>query len=402
MVMDAERSEVIIAGGGPTGMVLAYALALRGVSVRILEEKSDCAEDMRASTIHPPTQEMLAALGLMDELEPMGIRAPIYQYFNMKSGAAFELDLTEIADATPYPWRLQCEQFKLVRLIRAKLDAMPNVEAIFGSRVLAFDQDAHGVTVHVETPMEVKTYHTKYLVGADGASSTVRKWLRSEFDGFTYPEYFLTLSTQYPIEQHLPWLKGVNYVANPPAWSVILRVPKYWRILVPVSAETAEDDLLSDARKDAVFAQILGPDAPVITTHHRTVYRVHQRVTTKFRHGRVLLAGDAAHLNNPLGGFGMNSGIHDAWNLKEKLLAILQEDGDADALLDRYERQRREINTEFIQTQTIANKKALEGSNGFAEREALLARLQDDPAARRTYMLEQAMFTCLEREKGIA
>ncbi len=402
MVMDTERSDVIIAGGGPTGMVLAYALALRGVSVRILEEKSDCAEDMRASTIHPPTQEMLAALGLMEELEPMGIRAPIYQYFNMSSGAAFELDLTEIADATAFPWRLQCEQFKLVRLIRAKLDAMPNVEAVFGSRLLSFDQDANGVTLHAETPLEVKTYHAKYLVGADGASSTVRKWLRSEFDGFTYPEYFLTLSTEYPIEEYLPWLKGVNYVANPPAWGVILRVPKYWRILVPVSAETPESDLLSDARKDAVFAQILGPDAPVMTTHHRTVYRVHQRVTTKFRHGRVLLAGDAAHLNNPLGGFGMNSGIHDAWNLKDKLLAILQDNGDADALLDRYERQRRAINTEFIQTQTIANKKALEGSNGFAEREALLAGLQNDPAARRAYMLEQAMFTCLEREKGIA
>jgi 3-(3-hydroxy-phenyl)propionate hydroxylase len=400
--MDAQRSEVLIAGGGPTGMVLAYALALRGVSVRLLEEEPICAEDMRASTIHPPTQQMLAELGVLDDLLDMGIRAPIYQYYNMATGAAFELDLTEIADVTPYPWRLQCEQFKLVRVIRARLDAMPNVEAVFGSRLLAFDQDGDGVTVHCETPMEVKTYHAKYLVGADGASSTVRKWLRSEFDGFTYPEYFLTLSTEYPLDQILPWLKGVNYIANPPDWGVILRVPQYWRVLVPVSADTPEADLLSDARKDAAFAQILGPDAPPMKTHHRTVYRVHQRVATRFAHGRVLLAGDAAHLNNPLGGFGMNSGIHDAWNLKEKLVAILQDGADADTLLAQYERQRRTINREFVQTQTIANKKALEGGDGFKDREALLDRLTKNTDARRAYMIEQAMFGCLEREKGIA
>lgn len=399
--MDATRSEVLIAGGGPTGMVLAYALALRGVSVRILEEATTTVEDMRASTIHPPTQEMLAELGLMDELAPMGIRAPIYQYYNMASGAAFELDLGEIADGTPYPWRLQCEQFKLVRVIRARLDAMPHVDVVFAARLLSFAQNEDGVTVHCETPMEVKSFGARYLVGADGASSTVRKWLRSEFDGFTYPEYFLTLSTEYPIDQHLPWLKGVNYIASPPDWGVILRVPQYWRVLVPVPAETPEAHLLSDARKDAVFRQLLGPDAPDITTHHRTVYRVHQRVAKQFRHGRVILAGDAAHLNNPLGGFGMNSGIHDAWNLKDKLIAILQDGGDSDALLDRYERQRRTINAEFIQTQTIANKRALEGEDGFAEREALLARLQADDGARRAYLLQQAMFTCLEREKGI-
>ncbi|MET0360377.1 MAG: NAD(P)/FAD-dependent oxidoreductase [Sphingobium sp.] len=399
--MDAERSEVLIAGGGPTGMVLAYALALRGVSVRIIEEQGYSAEDRRASTIHPPTQEMLAELGVIDELDAMGIRAPIYQYFNMATDAAFELDLTEIADVTAYPWRLQCEQFKLVRVIRARLDAMPNVDVVFSSRLLSFDQDGEGVTVHCETPREVKSYRADYLIGADGASSTVRKWLRSEFDGFTYPEYFLTLSTEYPIEQHLPWLKGVNYVANPPEWGVILRVPQYWRVLVPVSPETPEAELLSDARKDAVFRQILGPDAPTITTHHRTVYRVHQRVAKQFRYGRVILAGDAAHLNNPLGGFGMNSGIHDAWNLKDRLVAILRDGADADAELGLYERQRRAINEDFIQTQTIANKKALEAENGFAEREAMLSRLTQDADARRDYLLQQGMFTCLEREKTI-
>lgn len=399
--MDAERSEVLIAGGGPTGMVLAYALALRGVSVRLLEEGVTCAEDMRASTIHPPTQAMLAELGLIDELDAVGIRAPIYQYFNMATGAAFELDLTEIADVTPFPWRLQCEQFKLVRLIRDRLDAMPNVDVLFGTRILAFDEDAGGVTVHCESAIDVRSYHARYLVGADGASSTVRKWLRAEFDGFTYPEYFLTLSTEYPIDQHLPWLKGVNYIANPPAWGVILRVPQYWRVLVPVSPDTPTSDLLGDARKDAVFRQLLGDDAPPITTHHRTVYRVHQRVSKTFRRGRVILAGDAAHLNNPLGGFGMNSGIHDAWNLKEKLLRILQDGENADALLDLYERQRRAINLEFVQTQTIANKKALEGEAGFAEREAQFTRLMTDDAARREYLLQQGMFTCLEREQAI-
>jgi 3-(3-hydroxy-phenyl)propionate hydroxylase len=383
-------------------MVVAYALALKGISVRVLENAPTCMEDMRASTLHPPTLEMLESLGLRETLEAEGLRAPIYQYSNRATGRNFTLDMSEIADVTPYPYRLQCEQFKLTRLIAAKLAAMPNAEVLFSHSILKVDQGANGVHISAETPYDIKLFSADYLIGADGGNSTVRKWLGIGFDGFTYPETFLTLSTQYPIEQHLPWLKEVNYVSGDPFWCVALRVPGQWRVLVPVSDTESDEDVTSDARKDEVFAQLLGANVQIETTH-RTRYRVHQRVATSFRQGRILLVGDSAHLNNPLGGFGMNSGVHDSMNLADKLGKVIL-DGAGDELLDLYDRQRRTVTREFVQAQTIANKKAAEetaSGGGLSAREQMLARLENDPKARHAYIVEQAMFKSLEREAEI-
>jgi 3-(3-hydroxy-phenyl)propionate hydroxylase len=161
--------------------------------------------------------------------------------------------------------------------------------------------------------------------------------------------------------------------------------------------------LLSDAYKDRVFAGLTGTTDSV-TTHHRTLYRVHQRVAKSFRHGRVLLVGDAAHLNNPLGGFGMNSGIHDAWNLTTKLRDILLDGADADARLDQYERQRRTIAAEFVQAQTIQNKAAMEASDDerkTAQEQKLEALLANDEM-RHDYLMRQAMIHSLAREAEIA
>lgn len=394
-----EHVQVLIAGGGPSGMVLAYALATKGISVRVLEAAATCLEDMRASTFHPPTLEMMDELGLLPVLEEQGLKAPTYTYHNRQTGKSFSLSVSELGDVTQFPYRLQCEQFKLTRLVAERLAAMPNAEVEFSRRMVHLVQDEGGVTATAEGPFDLKTYRAEYLVGADGANSMVRKWLGVEFDGFTYPESFLTLSTAYPIEKHLPWLSDVNYVADPPGWCVLLRVPGLWRILLPQVDDASSADVLSDARKDKVFRDLLGPDAPEIQTEHRTVYRVHQRVAKSFRDGRVVLAGDAAHLNNPLGGFGMNSGIHDAWSLSKKLEAILLQGGDPDELLDRYDRQRRTVTNSFVQTQTIANKKAM--SENFADREAHLEMLAGDKEARRDYLLTQSMFNSLAHEASI-
>jgi 3-(3-hydroxy-phenyl)propionate hydroxylase len=397
-------AQVIIVGAGPSGVVAAYALAQRGIKVLLCETEAECPEDMRASTFHPPTLEMMAELGLLEALEAQGLKAPVYNYRNRKTGEVLAFDLTEIADATPYPYRLQCEQWKLTRLVTGLLEDHPHCDVKFRRKLLSFEQDADGVTVHFEAPLAIEHYRADYLLGTDGANSIVRKWLDIEFEGFTYPEKFLTLSTDYPLEDHFDALARVSYVADENEWCVLLKVPTLWRVLVPADESESDAELRGDAKKNAVFDGLLGKGmGEQITTYHRTVYRVHQRVAKSYRSGRAILAGDAAHLNNPLGGFGMNSGVHDVWNLVPKLVAILQEGADADPLLDLYERQRRTIMNEFVQAQTIRNKANMQFSDAEAQarNQAEMAKVLADPQLRRQYLLRQSMLTSRVREAEI-
>ncbi len=397
-----ETVSVIVAGAGPAGAVAAWRLAQLGVDVLLLETHAAPPEDMRASTLHPPTLDMLEELGLLAQLEAQGLRAPVYQYRNRVTGEVLSLDLAEIADVARHPYRLQCEQFKLTRLIAGLLAGHACGDVRFQKRLVYFQEDAHSVNVTAETPFGIETYRAAYLIGADGANSLVRKLMGVSFSGFTYPEKFLTLSTTWALDEAHPGLAKVAYMAGGGNWRVLLRVPDLWRVLVPADEALADAQLLSDDMKSAVFDD-LGLDGAEVTTHHRTVYRVHQRVAETYRRGRVILVGDAAHLNNPLGGFGMNSGVHDAWNLTGRLSAILQEGADPDEELDRYDRQRRGVMNAFVQAQTIRNKAALEAGDAQAQRQAQkqLQDIIDDPERRRDYLLNQAMISSLKMEAEI-
>jgi len=395
-VKSSHDVEVLIAGSGPVGAVAAWALQLAGVSVMVAEAAAACHEDLRASTFHPPTLEMLDRLGLAQPLLAQGLKAPVIQYRTRSTGEVMAFDLSELGDMTDWPFRLQCEQWKLARLVAQRLEDKVH----FGRRVVHFEQDADGVTVHLEAPFGIETVRARYLIAADGANSLVRKWLGVGFDGFTYPEKFLTISTDAALEVHFDDLANVNYVSDPAWWHVLLKVPGLWRVLVAVDDSVPDAELLSDQAVAQVFDRLIGD--PSVTTRHRTIYRVHQRVAQRFDHGRVLLAGDSAHLNNPLGGLGMNSGIHDAVNLAGKLVDILQEGADPDALLPRYGRQRRAVTQSFIQAQTMKNKVMMEADE--AARRPLFDEMRDvlrDRDRRRDYMLRQAMFTSLEAAAAI-
>lgn len=396
------RTQVTILGAGPVGLVAAYALAKKGVDVTILESNATCATDLRASTLHPPTLEMLDSLGLLRDLQSQGLKAPVYQYRNRRSDLILPFDLSEIGDCTPHPYRLQCEQFKLTRLIVERLKGYPNAKVLFQHRAVSFNQGADSVDVFAETPLAIEQIRSDYVIAADGANSITRKWLNVTFEGFTYPEKFLTISTDAPLEKHFRDLAYVNYVADAEEWCVLLRVPTLWRVLVPAAETDADEWLLSDEKKNAVFDGLVG-DGAAVQTPHRTIYRVHQRVARQYTHGRVILAGDAAHLNNPLGGLGMNSGIHDAWNLVEKLEQIIIGGEPAAPLLARYDRQRRTVMHEIVQAQTINNKKSIE--SGLASQEAFQRQMEDllaDDERRRDYMKRQSLLSSIEREREIA
>lgn len=402
MVMTAERCQVLIVGAGPVGTVMATLLARAGIDTIIIESGEDCAQDMRASTFHPPTLEMLDDIGVTAMLLERGLKAPVYHWRDRRSGEIIEFDLTEIADRTRYPFRIQCEQYHLSRALAEGLARYPCASVRFGHRLLMLEQDDSGVSCAVETPFAIKHFRADWVIGADGANSIVRKWLGVEFDGFTYPEKFLCLSTATDLSDHLPGLAHVNYVSDPDEWLVLLRVPSLWRVLLPADETMSDEALRSDATKSAVFDRLTG-DGAAVETQHRTLYRVHQRVAKRFVDGRVMLIGDASHLNNPLGGFGMNSGVHDAFNLFDKLLPAIAA-GKANGSLDLFDRQRRTVTHAFTQAQTMQNMELIQGGSGeaHARRRAEMLAIKADDTRRRAYLLRQAMFESLEQAAAIS
>ncbi|MFK7841559.1 MAG: FAD-dependent oxidoreductase [Sphingorhabdus sp.] len=400
--MKRERCQVVIAGAGPVGTVMATLLAQADVDVVVLESGVDCAQDLRASTFHPPTLEMLDQIGITPMLLKRGLKAPVYHWRDRGSGEYIDFDLTELSDVTRYPFRIQCEQYHLSRALADGLEKFDNADIRFGNRLLSFEQDATGVDIDVETALGIDHLRADYLIGADGANSIVRKWLGIEFDGFTYPERFLCLSTEADLPAHLPGLAPVNYVSDPDEWLVLLRVPSLWRVLVPTDGTLDDDELRSDKMKNKIFDGLTG-DGASVETRHRTLYRVHQRVAKSFVENRVVLIGDSAHLNNPLGGFGMNSGVHDAFNLFQKLEPLLKSK-PANGGLEHYDRQRRKVTHSFTQTQTIENMKFIRGGNGGDAHERkrleMLAIKQDD-VRRRDYLMRQAMYESLAQAEAI-
>ena len=386
-----KRTNVVIIGAGPVGCIAAYYLAQKGLDVVLAEQGPDCAQDLRASTFHPPTLEMLDTLGLAEPLIEKGLVAPIYHWRDRQTGKVFEFNLAELEGETKFPFRVQCEQYHLARMLAEKLEGADNAQVLFSHRMLGYTETDTGIEVSLESPYSVEKIQADYLIGADGANSIVRKLIGVEFDGFTYPEKFLCLTTTEPLEDHLENLALVNYVSDPDEWTVLLRVPSMWRVLVPAAEDEADEELLSDAKKEKVFGGLIGK--PEVETGHRTIYRVHQRVAKSFRKGRVCIIGDAAHLNNPLGGFGMNSGIHDAFNLCPKLVDILQNGADAEPLLSAFDKARQRQTHDFVQSQTKINMEYMRGGEGgeHALRKQAMENLIADKDARHDYLLRQSM-----------
>ena len=355
------KDPVIIAGAGPVGCTLALYLARQGIPVVMFEAEAELPEDLRASTWHPPTLDMLDELEITEELLGTGLKVSNYQYRDRRTDEYADFDMTVLSDATRHPYRLQTEQFRLTRIVCRILEGMPHAEVRFQCTVDNVAQDDDSVTVTINTPGGREDVRGSLVFGGDGANSAIRRKAAIDFEGFTYPEKFLVASTPYPLEDHFPGLAWVNYIADPEEWCVLLRCNNLWRVLFPTPPGMSNDALLSD---DYIQGRLhfLADNDEDFEVDHRTLYNVHQRVAKQYRIGRILLGGDSAHVNNPLGGMGMNGGIHDAVNLAEKLMMI--DRGDAnDDILDLYDRQRRIICKQFVQEQSIANKKAIEAQD---------------------------------------
>ena len=381
-------------------MSAALFLTSLDVSVLVIDCHAEDMKDPRAATFHPPTLEMFSTSGVTDRLHEQGYIVPTWQMRDLKKGLIAEFDMSALNRDTEYPYRLQCEQHKLVAILRAELAQRNNCEIIRGHKVTSVEQDAYGVTVTTEN----SEHSGRYLIGADGGRSTIRKSQNIDFEGFVYPEQFLVVTNTYDFEAEGYALSC--YVSDPESWCAVFKVPGegppgLWRVVFSTDPNENEQTLLSHTYAQERLVRFLPREKPYEIVH-TNLYKVHQRVASTYRNGRVMLAGDAAHINNPLGGMGMNFGIHDAHSLAEKLAAIMK-NGASEDLLDLYDRQRRSVANEFLQKMTIDNKKSLEETNEVAlrKRQAYLKETAADPEKARQHLMRTAMFEGLKSAEQI-
>ena len=401
----ASETRVLIAGGGPVGLVTALALAKQGIPVTVFEAEPVLAIDQRAGSFHPPTLDMLEPLGVTAEMEKRGLRIQRWQIRDRKQGLIVEWDLGVLADLTRHTYRLHLEQHRLTPIVLDLLKAYPHAQVRFSHEVAGVEAGDDKVTVTCNTPAGEARFTGAWLVGCDGGRSAVRKWMGTGFEGFTWPERFIVISTPYDIGRH--GYTGNAYIADPDEWIAIFQMPHegppgLWRFAMPVVPEHSDAFALSPAEVQRRLKGFLPAETGDYEVPYCGIYKVHQRVAREWRKGRVVLAGDAAHINNPLGAFGLNGGIHDAINLAAKLGAVWRgEKGEAH--LDLYVRQRRTANIEFVQSNSIRNKEMLEEKDPVQKQvrfDALRATAAD-PTRMREAMLVSSMMASVKRAAEI-
>jgi 3-(3-hydroxy-phenyl)propionate hydroxylase len=394
---------VLIAGGGPVGIITALALSRRGIPVRVFEAASAVNDSPRASTLHPASLEMLANLELLKDIVEQGLIARTFQFWDRPSRQIIaEFDHEILRNDTEYPFVVQCEQHKIANIGIARLRTSPHVELHMKSSVSTVEDRADRVLITVQTEQGIETHEGCYLVGADGGRSTVRKALGIKFEGYTFPERFVVLTTPFDFAVEFG-AAFRSYFSDPDEWINLFKVAGddgrgRWRVVFPSVPGQTDEEVLSDEATEARLQKFF-PKAGRYEIVHKNIYNVHQRVAASFRKGHVLLAGDSAHVNNPIGGLGLNCGIHDAVYLANLLAGILQGNMRQDDL-ERYDAVRRPMNVEYVQQQTIANKKRLEEKDEAA-RTASFAALREtaaDPKLHRAFLMRSSLLESARRQ----
>jgi 3-(3-hydroxy-phenyl)propionate hydroxylase len=389
---------VVVVGGGPVGMTAAAALAHAGLPVVLVELSPEPRPDWRASTFHAATLELLETIGVTGQMHDEGLVVPTYQFRDRREGLVAEFDFGLLADETRFPYRLQLNQQHLVRMLHDRLQRDDHAELRFGTRLTGLRVEADGPVVTLSGPDGSYELAASYVIGADGPRSAVRTALGIEFEGFTYPERFAITSTTVDLQELLPDLGHVNYVADPQEWLFILRVPESWRVVWPVPTSMTTEEA-GDPELLQRQLQRVAPYAPGYPVIDHQVYNVHQRVASSFRVGPVLLAGDAAHINSPIGGVGLNSGIHDVMDAARRLVRIAREGADPDAELDAYDRVRHTVAVEYVQADTQRNTDRLRESDETVRRQhhADMRAIAGDPQRCRDYIRRVSLLESVQR-----
>src|SRR3954468_11049021 len=405
--MDKASDRVIVIGAGPVGLCLSLALAQAGVRVVLIEALNDdnfLDQVPRAGTNHPATLELLDRIGLYDLIEPRGIIAPLFHYWDRHENKLIaEFDHIHLKDDTRFPYVLQCERIKIVEEALKLAQAHPNIELRLSTAFTSFNQDADGVTAYVTNPAgEPEKIQGAYIVSGEGARSIVRKDLDIEFEGFTYPDRTLNIEVAYDFRKH--GYTERNYISDPDEWSNLFHwkgPPDRWRVHFPTEPDEDPETLQQPEALQQRLQRFIptGRDFDIVGSN---LYTVHQRVAKSFRSGRAILAGDSAHVNSPIGAMGMNSGIHDAFNLADKLVKISRKEA-GDYTVARYPRRGRRVALEHTQAETRRNKRVLAEKDPAVRKKNhdQLRRTSEDPKLARAFLLRSSLIESLREAEQI-
>lgn len=400
--MTAENLPVLIAGAGPVGLVLAWRLARAGVPVKVFEREPRLIPMLRSSTFHPPSLDMLDEDGVSAALHAAGRVTPTWQIRLHETGEHAEFDLAIIGDATRHPWRLQCDQSVLVAELEKRLALIDPTIVCRGAAVVAAGEDAYGPWIEWQSEgQEPVRERGRFVVGCDGGRSLIRDAIGASFEGSVYPETTILATTTFPFEDHLPGLSGINYVWAPDGTYSLLRLATLWRVSLHPPADEDLDHAMRPERISQRLAAIT-PAAGGAPIGEVRPYRVHQRIASHWRRGRMLIAGDAAHLNNPKGGMGMNGGIHDVFELAACITEI--HEGAPPETIERYEARRLPVVRDDIIGQADQNRSRM-WEPSLEGRRRMLSDLQALVADRERcyrYLLKTSMIEGLRRAATLA
>ena len=332
------KPQVIVVGGGPVGLVTALGLARRGVDVTVLEREPGITRSPRAMVYHNGVLPGLERLGILDDVDRAGFRSAELAFYDHANRDAVRLDLGVMEGYEPYAYNVHLGQDRLADITLDHLQGHPGARVVFGANVCGVQQDADGVTVTAYVEGRLTTLAADYVVATDGASSPIRTSAGIEFEGHTWPERFVAANVRFDF-------KSLGYadstlVVDPVMGGVIARIDEadLWRITFHEDSALPVTTVLS---RIAQYFDRLLPDGADYELVQYSPYAMHQRSATTYRLGRVLLAGDAAHVTSPIGGLGLTGGLFDSYVLSEALAAVLAGSVD-DSVLDEYSRLRRE------------------------------------------------------------
>jgi 3-(3-hydroxy-phenyl)propionate hydroxylase len=364
--------EVLIVGGGPVGLIGALGLARSGVRVTLIEREPYIVDSPRAVVYHWSVLEGLERLGLREAACSLGFPKQDYHYLVFRTKERISFNLGPLSAITPYPYNIHLGQDKLAELALKQLQKMPNFSVHWNTCFTGLAQDKEGVTVSAQTREGTREFRAAWVIGADGAGSSVRRAIGQPFDGMTWPERFVATNVYYDFEQD--GYARSTLMIDPQHGAIIAKIDNegLWRCTYCEDAALPEEGVLE--RMPQYFKTILSRSSEYRLKMH-SPYRMHQRAAERFRVGRVLLAGDAAHVTNPTGGLGLTSGLFDIYALYEALAAVIHGES-GEEVLDRYSDERRRIFFEYVSPQATENKRLIYHSSDPARLEEDLKRLR--------------------------